>query len=134
RRAGLRAAQETEIPGDVVCGDLDDPAEFRTAVVRPLRLDGVVKPGDCLADQFVQPLDDGMQIRHHAPEPILDVRVIIRWHRRLSGRVWLACFRHRTSVPDEKPPSEGWDDSTAARPTDGKVTATPVPHGAGRCT
>ena len=25
-------------------------------------------------------------------------------------------------------------DSTPARPTDGKVTATPVPHGAGRCT
>ncbi|MGH3142437.1 MAG: hypothetical protein ACRDO9_04820, partial [Gaiellales bacterium] len=63
--------------------------EFWQPVVRLLPLDGVLKPGDRLADQFVQPLDGGMHIRHHAPDPILDVGVAIRWHGRLSGRVWL---------------------------------------------
>src|SRR5438445_13385560 len=54
RRVEFRAAQEEDIQGDVVGDHLNDPPEFRQSVVRPLRLDGVVKPGDCLADQFVQ--------------------------------------------------------------------------------
>src|SRR5918994_1006354 len=97
RRVEFRSAEEDDIHGDVVGDHLDDPPEFWQPVVRPLPLDGVLKPGDCLADQFVQPLDDGMQIRHHAPDPILDVGVAIRWLRRLSGRIWLAWFRYRTS-------------------------------------
>src|SRR5918996_4049404 len=96
RRVEFRAAEEDHIHGDVVGDHLDDPPEFWQPVVRLLPLDGVLKPGDCLADQFVQPLDDGMQIRHHAPDPILDVGVAIRWHRRRSRRIWLAWFLHRT--------------------------------------
>src|SRR6266511_2982048 len=96
RRVESRAAEEDDVHGDVVGDHLDDPPEFWQPVVRLLPLDGVLKPGDRLADQFVQPLDDGMQIRHHAPDPILEVGVTIRWHGRFSGRIWLAWFRHRT--------------------------------------
>jgi hypothetical protein len=38
-----------------------------------------------------------MQIRHHAPDPILGVGVAVRWHGRLSSRIWLAWFRHGAS-------------------------------------
>src|SRR5262249_50080008 len=48
-----------------------------------------------LANQFVYPLDDRMQIRHDAANPILNVGVAIRRLGWLTGCTWLACFRHR---------------------------------------
>src|SRR4029453_8179867 len=57
RRVEVCAAEEDDIRGDVVGDHLDDPPEFWQPVVRLLPLDGILKPGDRLADQFVQPFD-----------------------------------------------------------------------------
>jgi hypothetical protein len=35
-------------------------------------------------------LDNPPEFRHHALDPILDLGVVIRWHRRLAGRIWFA--------------------------------------------
>src|SRR6516162_2304871 len=95
RRVKFRAAEENHIHGHIVGDHLDDPPELRQPVVRLLPLDGVLKPGNLLANQFVYPLDDRMQIRHDAANPILNVGVAIRRLGWLTGCTWLACFRHR---------------------------------------
>src|SRR5205085_3492118 len=81
---------------------LDDPAKFWEPVVGPLPLDGVVKARDCRSDRLVQRLDDGLQMRHLAPEPIVDVGVVLRWLWRLSPCISLDFFRHRVSSSDER--------------------------------
>jgi hypothetical protein len=43
-----------------------------------------------------------LQVRHLAPEPIVDVGVIRRWLWRLSPCVSLDFFRHRVSSSDER--------------------------------
>jgi hypothetical protein len=70
------AAEEDDIHGNVVGGQLDDPAKFWEPVVGPFPLDGVLKVRDCRSDRVVQALDDGLQMRHLAPEPIVDVGVV----------------------------------------------------------
>lgn len=72
--SNFRATEEDDIPGDVVGDHLDDPPELWQPVVRIPPLDGVLKPGDRLADQLVQTLDNRMQVRHHAPDPIVRYR------------------------------------------------------------
>ncbi len=64
-----RPACPIHLYGNVVPDDLDNPPEFWQPVVGPLPLDGVLNPVDRLADQFIQSLDDGMQVRHHALDP-----------------------------------------------------------------
>jgi hypothetical protein len=88
----LLAVEDDDVHGDVVGDHLDDPTEFWPPVARLRSLDGVLKPGDCLLDEFVEPLDDRVQIRHHAPDPIPDVDTANRWHRRLSSRNELGAF------------------------------------------
>ncbi len=61
RRIEFRAAEEDDIHRDVVGDHLDDPLELWHSVARLLPLHGALKPGDRLADQFVQSLGDGMR-------------------------------------------------------------------------
>src|SRR5262245_24038226 len=95
-RVESRAAEEDEVNGDVVGDHLDDPSVFGQPVIRLLPLDRVSEPSDRRADRGVQPLDDGMQIGHHAPHPNLDVVVTLGWHGRPPTRKRLGCSLHRT--------------------------------------
>jgi hypothetical protein len=83
--------------GDVVGGQLDDPAELGQPVIRPLPLDGVVEAGDCRSDRLVECPQDGLQMRHLAPKPVIDHGVVGREFWRLSRCVPLDLFRHRVS-------------------------------------
>jgi hypothetical protein len=44
-----------------------------------------------------------LQIWHHTLRPFLDFGVAVRWHGRLSGRIWLASLLHcsLSSWPDQ---------------------------------
>ena len=72
-------------------------------VVRLLPLDGVLKPGDRLADQFVEPLDAGMQIRHHAPERLKQAQTVA------MGCDRLPIAAHGKEGVDGSSPSEGFE-------------------------
>src|SRR5262249_35839611 len=98
RRVEFRAAEENHIHGHVVGNHFDDPTDLRQPVVRLLPLNGVLKPGNRLANQFVDPPDGRMQLRHDATNPILDVGVAIRRIGWSTDCTWFACFRHRCAL------------------------------------
>ena len=65
-----------------------------------------MKARDCRSDRFIQGLDNGLQMRHLAPEPIVDVGVVRRWLWRLSPCVSVDFFRRRACSSDERRPHE----------------------------
>src|SRR5262249_56282534 len=61
-----------------------------------------MKARDCRSDRLIQPLDNGLQVGHLAPEPVVDVGVVRRWLRRLSPYMSPDFFGHRVSSCDER--------------------------------
>jgi hypothetical protein len=114
RRVEVRPAQEDDVHGDGVGRHLDDPPEFWHTVERVLPLHGVSEPRDRLADRFVQALDDGMHIWHHAPgDPVRDLGVTVGRHRWRSGRDGLALLPQPISLGPQsggRPRSDGHAD------------------------
>jgi hypothetical protein len=84
--AGLKvgAPEEDAIHRNVVGRNFNNPHEGWPPVIRPFPLDRIVKARDCRSDRPIQPLSDGLQIRHQPPEPVFDVGVVRRRFRRLS--------------------------------------------------